>query len=151
MLKQTFKPAAELGLNRAQYDALCKTLVLFETGKITHVKIDPNMRSHWSSDNEFSGNFNMRYWGGLTGSSYYCLGHDCGTISCIGGLAELIAGKPVFHHGGPDIPDKVAYLFNPSRVPVGQWDEITAEQAAQAIRNFLTTGEPGWEEIVNGR
>jgi hypothetical protein len=154
MLMQNFKPAHELSLNAAQYDALCKTLVLLETGKITHIKTDPELKSCWSLDknNEFSGHFNMRYWGGLIGSHYYRRGYECGTISCIGGLAELVAGKPVFHNGSSTYnPDTLHYLFNPSCIPVTQWDEITTEQAAQALRNFLTTGRPNWKEIVNGR
>jgi hypothetical protein len=134
MLMQNFKSAADLGITEPQKEALIKTLVLLETGRLEHSKAF-NFDYEEEPDAVFSGKFNMRYW---TEDS------QCGTIACIGGTAELISGVkfPYSHHDG------LRNLFQPSAVRVGNWADITPAQAATALRSYLTTGDARWDLAV---
>lgn len=67
----------------------------------------------------------------------------CGTIACIGGTAELVGNLPKsdFHHAAKD-NSELYNLFCPDDVMI--WDEITVEEAAMALRSYLTTGKADW-------
>src|SRR5258708_1037630 len=80
MLAQSFLSADELQITEAQKDALIKTLVLMETGKLTYVEIGDGF---YQDTGTFTGQFNMLHWNSA---------HDCGTVACIGGTAEMIGG-----------------------------------------------------------
>ena len=70
-----FKSPKELGLTRAERDALIKTLLLMENGQMIHAG-NPHqepVRGKYP--------FNMVVWQ----EQYHC-----GTICCIGGTAELV-------------------------------------------------------------
>ena len=127
MLAQNFRSADDLEITGRQHDALRKTLVLLETGKLTHVA-----PGHARADRGcFTGHFNMREWNS-TGES--------GTICCIGGTAELI-GNVKFD---PErLPEGLDELFFPNMARV---EEITTSQAASALRSYLTSGAPGWRD-----
>jgi len=134
MLAQNFKAANDLHITEEQKAALCKTLVLLETNKLTHVA--PS--SEGDDEATFSGHFNMCNWAAR---------HGCGTIGCIGGTAEMV-GQVSFgyiygiqHHALKD-------LFLPSDVPLPQWGNITTAQAASALRSYLTTGDARWDLAV---
>lgn len=77
---------------------------------------------------------------------------SCGTVRCIGGWVGHLLGQDswnycmnVFKTSGkglyslyyPDIDEDVLY------------EEITTEQAAKAIRNYLERGDPDWEEVLS--
>lgn len=132
MLAQNFKSAEDLDIPEALKQALIKTLVLFETGKITHRLIpeDPCI----GDGMDFDGKFNMQIW-----STEW---PECGTIACIGGITEMVSGINIGW-----VPDSLQNLFSPDRIPFREWARITPEQAARAIRSYLTTGEANWEEI----
>lgn len=82
-------------------------------------------------------------------------GYACPSVSCIGGSMYLL------EHGvfGENLSNDDAKLvdgyvwrnrplhilfFPPSHVP---YDKITPSIAAEAIENFLNTGDPKWEEL----
>lgn len=142
MLAQNFKPAAELKLTDLQKEALIKTLVLLETKKLKHAYPDRSV----SEPVGFTGHFNMGWWELLAA---------CGTICCIGGTAELIGDLK------PDELDKATY-YNPAlknlfypfypgkgglRISV-EMQHITPDQAATALRSYLTTGDARWDLAV---
>jgi hypothetical protein len=76
--------------------------------------------------------FNMDMWASRA---------HCGTIMCIGGTAEFLM-KEEFG----DEPEQLYRLFHPDTdIP---WPDITPNQAAIALRNYLTHGEPRWDEAL---
>lgn len=137
MLMQNFKAADDLGITEPQKDALIKTLVLLETGKLVHV---PKYQiKSLEGDSGFTGHFNMNSWT-VEGS--------CGTVACIGGTAELVGGLE--RDSLEDVTNRNAeldLLFYPN---LGRydWGLVTVEQAATALRSFLTTGSARWDLAV---
>lgn len=133
MLAQSFKSAADLGITEPQRDALRKTLVLLETGKLRHVPL-----KYWDDlepmARTFTGHFNMNYWGNH---------HACGTVACIGGTASIV-GNVEF----ADMPRALDDLFYPNALNSTAWADITTAQAATALRSYLTTGNANWAEAV---
>lgn len=135
MLAQSFLSPAELKLTDAQFDALRKTLVLLETGRMKHVPVD----QYGDRDNApsgFSHHFNMRYYGA----------HEpCGTVCCIAGTAVFMGAD-----AGLLFVDsqQLHELFQPPAMEVEKWRDITPAQAARALRSYLTTGEANWEAAL---
>lgn len=134
MLAQSFLSAEDLNISSSQLKALIKTLKLFETGKLKHVQLDDGIPGEMG--NEFTGHFSMSLWNTK---------RDCGTICCIGGTAELIGGV-IFNTDKQS--KRLTQLFFP-RFRVGQWNTITPTHAAQALRNYLTTGYARWREVLD--
>lgn len=131
MLAQNFKSAADLDITEDQLSALRKTLVLLETGKLTHVPEDDLGRGNLGKP-KFTGHFNMSH-------SYIIA--DCGTVACIKGTAELISGvslAPSF------IPADLRDLFYNWR-----GEDPDTSQAATALRSYLTTGKANWAAAVS--
>lgn len=135
MLMQNFKSADELGISEPQADALRKTLVLLETGKLRHVSFR-ELGDHVRRDFIFSGQFNM---------STYGYSHACGTAACIGGTAELISDAKFI---GVDRPNALTELFYMDSVDNQDMDDVTPAQAARALRSYLTCGDAKWSEAV---
>ena len=134
MLAQNFKTADELEISERQKEALMKTLVLLETGKLEYSRaFDFEVDE---GNPTFCGKFNMRYW---------TQPGRCGTIACIGGTAELISGV-VFPYSGHD---GLRRLFQPETPRMEEWKNITPLQAATALRSYLTTGHPRWDLAVS--
>ncbi len=137
MLAQSFMTAADLGLTEPQKAALIKTLVLLETGKMTHAPTVPDMNAH---ERHFSGHFNMCNWRGK---------HECGTVACIGGTAELVGDVSFgyiysIHETNRGLSD----LFLPRHIPASEWSCITPSHAARALRSYLTTGNARWDLAI---
>lgn len=126
MLAQNFKSAIELGIPEDQVSALQKTLVLLETGRLKHAPYSNTLVGRGAP---FTGHFNMAGWHRSV---------DCGTACCIGGTAELV-GSVVFDIIGR--PAALKKLFYPD----GRMDTITPDQAATALRSYLTTGDARWD------
>jgi hypothetical protein len=140
MLAQAFKSAADLGITEPQRDALCKTLVLLETGKLKHEAGRCHTLSTSEEHRKFSGRFNMSEWAAE---------HDCGTVCCIGGTAELV-GNTSFGMWEFGSNEQLKRLFAPPRpIRCGDWTKITPSQAATALRSYLTTGDAKWHEAVS--
>lgn len=131
---QNFKSAADLGITETQASALQKTLVLLETGKLRRVDSCPD----GAEMKKFSGQFNMCNWSAAG---------DCGTIACIGGTAELI-GDVSFGYIYDLNNNSLKELFLPSTISISSWDGITPDQAATALRSYLTTGDARWDLAV---
>jgi hypothetical protein len=135
MLMANFKSAADLGITEPQFDALRKTLVLLETGKLRHAPAD-NLGSR---SKIFTGHFNMNSW------SYTS---DCGTVACIGGTAELIGD--VSFRGSPNLAlSELFYPFNMNQDGKHPFSQITIPQAATALRSYLNTGDARWDLAVS--
>ena len=129
MLAQNFKTAEELGISEAQLGALQKTLVMMETGKLSHVP-QTDVKADFKVSSELNQFFNMII-------SY---GHaDCGSVGCIRGTAERV-GRVEFPvlRGPKGLTDLfyngVAIISDPS-----------VSQAATALRSYLTTGAARWK------
>jgi hypothetical protein len=135
MLAQSFKSAAELNITEAQKDALIKTLVLMETGKVTHAPIGDG---YYPDTGSFTGQFNMIHWNSV---------HGCGTVACIGGTAELVSGVSFNKDTCNGIDAQLYRLFMPD-LPESLWNGITPSQAARALRSYLTTGHANWAAAV---
>ena len=141
MLAQSFKSAADLGITEPQLSALQKTLVLLETGKLTHVSVEDRELLRRSST--FTGHFNMDAWAWEV---------DCGTVCCIGGTAESVGGvkfdaahirkmphlNELFYPFSGDVPHPHNFFY----------DGVTPSQAATALRSYLTTGDARWDLAV---
>lgn len=145
MLAQNFKTPADLGITDAEFDALFKVLGMLEREEIPYapgygdicrdVPDSPTNRP----DPKF---FNMGF---VTGE------HECGTAGCILGWAQHIAGRTL------DFGDRkgaIARLFQMGAdacnesLPVSH-ENILPSQAALALRNYLTHGEPRWAEALS--
>jgi hypothetical protein len=135
MLMQNFKTAAELEISEKEKSALVKTLVLLETGKLKHTK--PKFPRDYSVDTEFSGLFNMSDW-------FYP--SKCGTVACIGGTAELV-GNMRFEHDMSNAGLSALFYMDDGSTNYPM-EDVTTEQAARALRNYLTTGKPDWRSIL---
>lgn len=131
MLAQNFKTATDLGITEIEIESLIKVLGMLERGELNHAPSgeDPG--------------FNM-------GAPHIQL--SCGTVGCIAGWARYISGgeafpwanrASAFQIGGNSINE----LFVPSNY-VAYLSRIRPDQAAIALRNFLTFGEPRWEEAL---
>lgn len=142
MLAQNFKSAADLEISQPQLEALIKTLVLMETGEIKFVHLDEKSFESSVEGKSHEGLFNMNVWNAFT---------PCGTVCCIGGTAEYV-GKVNFPGGCMEgMPEGLDRLFYPYELPDHQWNDITVEKGAQALRNYLTYGEPRWKEVMENK
>lgn len=133
MLAQSFKSAAELEITEPQRDALQKVLIMLETGKLRHVT---ELGEGEPDQPEFSGLFNLGNW---------YAPHQCGTVACIGGTAELISGVSLtgwWSNAG------LVGLFAPKLLGMKYYNDITPTHAARALRSYLTTGDAKWTEAV---
>lgn len=139
MLAQNFMTPAALGLSDAEFKAMVKVLGMLERGEIPYSS-PGEMRFLVPGANPTS--FNMYHFAGAT---------ECGTACCICGWAvavgrlrdtELLSKR--FGNDG------LLRLFDPYHdgVSSGTTKSITPDQAAIALRNFLTTGEPRWAEAI---
>ena len=136
MLMQNFESAADLDLTEPQRDALIETLSFMECGKIKHISLDEVAFADADQEAVFSGLFNLSAW---IESDY-----RCGTVACMGGTAELISG--VSFDGWENKP-RLQQLFNPSTL-IDDFDSVTVERAAKALRGFLTSGTADWSVFV---
>lgn len=137
MLQQNFMAAEQLYLTEQEYSALKTTLVMLETGKMTHVGFGLNRYRGLSFG------FNMAEW------AYEVIA--CGTVRCIGGTAEFVGHFSGFankarllkYHGHDGLYD----LFFCECRGERYMQSVTTEIAACALRNYLRTGKPEWPEL----
>lgn len=137
MLAQNFKSADELGITYQQKEALMKTLVLMETGRLIHVE-RPNVVSP-DDAKIFTSHFNMDKWNVIA---------DCGSVCCIGGTAEMVGQlQPYSLHEAAGENQALRLLFYPDGGD-SDWKTIIPAQAATALRSYLTTGDSRWDLAV---
>lgn len=132
-----FKNAAQLGLTSEQRNSLIKTLKLMESGKITHIKTTRLCVKGWATlrKNKNGLLFNMSDWRA---------DYDCGTVACIGGTAELIAGAHIFE-GAFSLPSR-NQLYKLFFGNLGVQQSTTDVEAARALRGYLETGKTNWQK-----
>ncbi len=128
---QNFKTAVDLGITEKQKGALLTTLVMMETGRLFHV---PRTEVRPSFDNGLNQYFNMAISYGIA---------DCGTVGCIRGTAERV-GDVEFGIFG--LPSGLNNLFYSG---VALSSDPTVEQAATALRSYLTTGKAHWKRALS--
>jgi hypothetical protein len=127
MLARSFLSARDLGISEIERGALITTLFAFERGEID--------------------NFTMRHFR-----------ESCGTPACICGWANYFSDGRAFAevstmpgtlaakklHGR--LPRQLQYLFDIQGLPLQSG--ATQSQAAAALANYLTLGEPRWDEVT---
>ena len=150
--------AEQLNIDTGLHAALIRVLKGLESGKLRHVP--------YTNDPDFVNPslFNMSV---VAQPQSQSLASDhCGTVGCIGGWAyALMNGKKVdgtwifdreqadnFVSNAPT--EDLKELFYPGResgrADRWEYENITAEQAAQALRNYLTVGQPCWFDVLAG-
>lgn len=130
MLAQNFLSAEALGITDAEREALRTVLGMLERGELPQ-------RTNWPLK------------GLMFDMSDFLFEDECGTAACIAGHAHLASGRRVFQDWVQgDVPEghgssALHELFLPA-----PWllCKITPEQAAVALRSFLTTGAAKWAE-----
>lgn len=139
-----FKSAKDLGLEQKEWEALIQTLMLMEAGAIIHVDTRKNITR--PPEGKFM--FNMQDWReDFTG---------CGSVCCIGGSAEFFGKLPFNAMGGKAYTlqkngdSNLAELFFPGEYTGfrGSWRKLTPQQAAKALRGYLTTGTTNWSQTT---
>lgn len=125
MLTQNFQTPTALGISDVEFEALVKVLGMLERGEI------PEQQFHMDR-----------------------VQHTCGTPSCICGWANHISNGAAFPLTGifQDAPnwdsfsENLLTLFSYGPRNPGWVDSASTAQAAIALHNYLTHGEPRWEE-----
>jgi hypothetical protein len=135
MLSQNFKTPADLGHTEKEHAALVTVLGMLERGELKHVKLSEPRE--WSPSGKlFTGHFNMGEWNVMAG---------CGTVGCIGGTAEMLM-KDIFNYPYSDELEELFYP--PMEEDYTDITDITTDQAARALRSYLTTGKANWKEVL---
>jgi hypothetical protein len=137
MLSRSFLTARKLGLSEKEHGALVSLLHMMERGELTYVNSVKN-EANVHKPSKFDGLFNMAsYWSPVRGKS-------CKTAACIAGSCDSLFGTNFVEYS---LCGELGELFAPGCVDQRSWKNITLIEAAQALSNFLTTGEARWEEI----
>lgn len=135
MLAQNFKTAADLQITTVMHSALMKVLGMLEREELVfcpqpkRTNIDPTVPN----------GFNM----GITWAK-----EDCGTVGCLAGWAANVMGVPwesLLHI--PSLEPVFYPHFCELAGGTDAADKITPAEAAMALRNFLSTGKPEWNEV----
>lgn len=151
MLAQSFKTAVELGITDEGLEGLQKVLVILEMEQIEHIPMGYEGYDIQALKNPNATRvFNMRTWNSAISDE-----PNCGTVHCIGGLAEALMGKKVgaiFHDGFVSgivgkMPIELQDLFYPGG-PQVTMTTITVAQAANALRGYLETGHTDWQAAI---
>ncbi len=141
MLAQNFKTAADLDISNKRYVALLGVLGMLERDEIRHAPNITHGLAYGRKPRVKQCFFNM---------DDIFARVDCGTSACIAGSADFFF-KAGFTGGSglvDGLPENLIDLFCPGAVSQSQWKHITAEQAATALRSYLTTGEANWADAL---
>lgn len=123
MLAQNLKTAVELKIPEKLYGALLQVLGLLEREEIPKSL------------------FSMRHISGPR----IVNDEKCGTAGCIAGWCEAVSEGSYRYNR---TPRALEMLFYPNHVPNEVAYGATREQAAFALRTYLTTGKDGWKEAM---
>ena len=134
MLAQNFKTCKDLRIPADEHGALIKILGLLEREELEWI----DFREPIYPKGNF---FNM---------STVERTNECGSVACIGGWVQILLHKRVGGVRGliercrtRDLQD---LYFPPGRED--KFNLITAYDAAAALRNYLTLGEPRWDDVL---
>lgn len=150
MLAQSFMTAKELGISDKAHHWLIVTLGVLERGEVRHIEENENAYLGDYDPTDSNGSpplFNMNRWMVMMD-----VGPDqeCDSVCCIGGTAEWLARKNLFGGRRPKNLNELFYPGEHSERYIANWAAIRPEQAAQALRNYLTTGQPSWSDVLFG-
>jgi hypothetical protein len=149
--EEPFLSAAELGISTRNRSALIQVLQLLETGQARHVNGNVLDRRPDADDGRHL--FNMGYWAYPAVILEEGGRHSkCGTVYCIGGLAQLFGARlsePV--HGDKGYRLMQLLCVSPFAILPGGLSRVTPSQAAKALRNYLVTGNPFWSRVLAGQ
>lgn len=131
MLAQNFKTPADLDIREDEFSALVTVLGMLERGELQF---------------------------GISGEGErFCMSAvffrtKCGTVGCIGGyVARILDDADPEEYAYCGRSNALSSLYFP-RYEGGRLrddlSDITTAQAAQALRSFLTSGEPRWAEAL---
>jgi hypothetical protein len=141
--KCEFKSADELGLTHKEWAALITILPLLEHDVIRHAPEGSRQTTYVKRDKP-EPVFNMSTWNESLA---------CGTAMCIGGSAEFFGklrpGQMEDRANDLSFDGNYALinLFYPHEI--NGWGSLTPQQAAVALRHYLTTGEDGgWQKAL---
>jgi len=145
MLAQNFKTPDELQVTDAEFAALLQVLGALERGELRHYSLRgrrPSLRANVPN--------------GFSMSEHICQS-GCNTVACIAGWAYVFSGRKVFGFNGgimgafyrnDKLSPALEELFYMYSQDPGELDTTTPQQAACALRNFLTYGEARWDEAL---
>ena|SRR6266481_862668 len=138
MLAQNFKSADSLNLTEDEFNAMVTVLGMFEREEVQYRSAERADTCRGIPDTFEPRSFNMRFFAGAD---------DCGTVACICGWAEYVGRLPA----GSLMEKRLSFpyldrLFDPTGY--FNYDQITIANAAAALRNYLTFGEPRWDEVM---
>jgi hypothetical protein len=122
-----FLSTRQLGISKADRDALIHVLGMLERGEVVHV---PDWRGY---KGKFG--FNMLE---------YSDDRVCGTICCIAGWCDRLFHRNFANrHQDKKLPEALSDLFFGPADYDGM-NAVTVEEAAIALRTYLTTGKSVW-------
>lgn len=136
MLASSFLSADQLGLSPLQHEALIGVLRMLERGELRHVSVEPDYGDYVVPDG-----FNMGVF-------------SCGSVHCIGGWADRLYGTKFADLSlawgeGQDRRFLATYeLLYGDHESAVDLEDITVAQAAEALRNYLTTGNARWLQVL---
>lgn len=152
MLARSFKTAEDLGLSEKERDALIKVLGMLERGDLVHINTG---RSKFPMSDVPNG-FNMAHIGHRT---------ECGTIGCMAGWARFVSDDYLlfqhcwvgdFARASPTADAlRMLFLFGTRDSAMTlksvhmRSSDVTPEQAAHALSNYLTTGAADWAGVLS--
>lgn len=143
MLAQSFLTAAQLKLTEHEHAALIDVLGRLERGEMQHV-MDYGDQGYYR-DGKISA-LEIEY--------PFCMDvFECGTVRCMAGWCDALHGtrfaarcRESGHYAERSPSDD--QLLNLFVTIDAELEDITVEQAACALRNYLTTGAPRWQEVL---
>lgn len=141
MLAQNFKTPAELDIPEEDFWALVKVLGMLEREEFC---FDPCFTKRGLGFSPMPIGKETFFMGTLGKTN------ECGTIACIGGWVAIMTGKSDFDADEYvcNPPGKLYQLFWPGDTECQNGYIATPSQAAIALRNYLTDGEPRWAEAL---
>jgi hypothetical protein len=155
---ENFLSAKALGLTDNERNALVDVLGMLERGEVKHYtgEFDEELGADEGQYDPGCDYFNMAVWSSVQHhfnmAVWSSVQSDCGTVHCIGGLAQAICRAEYKDDTGftDESPSarttgrgmSLGNLFYPVSSISGiiPLDSITVEEAASALRNYLTTG-----------
>jgi hypothetical protein len=151
MLAQNFKSAEDLAITDLEHTALVRVLAMLERGELTHIPSRDYVESN------IPNGFSMDVFCVKTGR-----GPGCRTVACILGWARetetddigryfmFARVEGIFCHSESWSDRSVGPLADLFMIGgrANYRHGVTTEQAASALRNYLTIGEAHWDEVL---
>jgi hypothetical protein len=134
MLARNFLDASTLKVSENELQALIKVLGMLERDEFEHHTERKDIRNKYG--------FNMGCYHSLRSNE-----HSCGTQGCIMGWANYFDNTTFSDISESSSDIEVLNLFYADFA--SRLTSVRPEQAAQALRNFLTTGKSDWRSILD--